>query len=144
MKRKMYSFFTFLLVFLVTSCFFVGCQKETGDTKASVVQTTDNMIVIQVSEVEGEATLLSVMEMLQESEKIDFVISGGMVTEINGKANTADFSSCWMLYTSDKELSNVEWGTVSYEGKSYGSAIVGAETLTVMPGEYYIWSYQSF
>ena len=84
------------------------------------------------------------MEMLREDGKIEFAISGGMVTEINGKANTADFSSCWMLYTSDAELSNTEWGTVSYEENSYGSAIVGAEALPVVNGEIYVWAYQSF
>lgn len=144
MKRKMYSFFTLLLAFVVSTCIFVGCQKDEGNIKALVLQTTENMVVIQVNEVEGEVTLLSVMENLQKDGKMEFCISSGMVTEINSKTNAMDFSSCWMLYTSDIELSNAGWGTVSYEGQDYGSAIVGAETLTVISGGYYIWSYQSF
>ena len=144
MKRKLYSFFTLVCALIFTACLFVCCQKEEGGVKATVAQTTENLVVIQVDEVDGEATLLSVMESLQEKGELQFVISGGMVTEINGKINATDFSYCWMLYTSDAELSNDAWGTVSYEGKTYGSAIVGAETLTVSAGELYIWSYQGF
>lgn len=144
MKRKLYSFFTLVCALIFTACLFVCCQKEEGGVKATVAQTTENLVVIQVDEVDGEATLLSVIESLQEKGELQFVISGGMVTEINGKINATDFSYCWMLYTSDAELSNDAWGTVSYEGKTYGSAIVGAETLTVSAGELYIWSYQGF
>ena len=144
MKRKLYSFFTLVCALIFTACLFVCCQKEEGGVKATVAQTTENLVVIQVDEVDGEATLLSVMESLQEKGELQFVISGGMVTEINGKINATDFSYCWMLYTSDAELSNDAWGTVSYEGNTYGSAIVGAETLTVSAGELYIWSYQGF
>jgi hypothetical protein len=109
-----------------------------------VVEATADMLVIQVEEVEGEATLLSVMQTLQEEEKLSFEIVSGMITGINGKSNAADYSSCWMLYTSDAELANSEWGTISYAGQTLGSAIVGADTLTVAAGAYYIWSYQSF
>ena len=143
MKRKLYSFFTLVCALIVTACLFVGCQKA-GDVKATVAQTTETLVAIQVDEVDGEVTLLSVMESLQTEGKLQFVISGGMVVEINGRANATDFSYCWMLYTSDAELANDTWGTVSYEGNTYGGAIVGAETLTVTAGALYIWSYQGF
>jgi Ca2+-transporting ATPase len=66
------------------------------------------------------------------------------VNEMNGKKNAADFSSCWMLFTSDAEMANTEWGTVEYEGETLGSAILGAESLVVEKGEIYLWVYQSF
>ena len=68
----------------------------------------------------------------------------GMITSINGIENPADFSSCWMLYTSDVENSNTAWGTVEYQGVKYGSAISGAETLKIKPDQLYIWVFQSF
>ncbi len=143
MKRKINSLFYLLLTFIFCTCFFVGCGK-TGNVKASIEQTTDDMVVIKVDEVKGEVTLLSVMEKLKEDNEIDFTIEGGMITEINKTANTVDFSACWMLYTSDTELSNTSWGTISYEGQVYGSAITGAEELLVIEDTYYIWSYKSF
>ena len=49
-----------------------------------------------------------------------------------------------MLYTSDAEMSNAEWGTIDYDGKTYASAILGAESLEVSAGNYYILSYVIF
>ena len=144
MKRKLYSFFTLVCALIFTACLFVCCQKEEGGVKATVAQTTENLVVIQVDEVDGEATLLSVMESLQEKGELQFVISGGMVTEINGKINATDFSYCWMLYTSDTEFSSTEFGSVAYNGKTYGQASKGASDLLVKEGEYYIWAYEAW
>ena len=144
MKRKINVIFTVLFTLIVSVCMLVGCQKEEGKAKATVLEKTEKMVVIQVDEVEGETTLLSVMRNLQAEGELSFSIAGGMLTELNGIANDADYNPCWMLYTSDSELSNQEWGTVEYDGQVFGSAIIGVETLTVLSGEYYIWSYQSF
>ena len=143
MKRKMYALFTLLLTVVMSVCMLVACDKE-GSAKAEIVSRTDTMVVIKVNETEGFATLLDAMFYLQEEGELTFELTGGMVSSIEGKANPADWSACWMLYTSDAEMSNTEWGTVSYEGNTYGSAILGAEGLTVSAGEYYIWSYDTF
>jgi hypothetical protein len=84
------------------------------------------------------------MERAKTDGDLTYEISGGMVTSIEGKANAADFSACWMLYTSDVEMSNAEWGTITVGEKTLGSAIVGAEALPIVAGELYVWSYQSF
>ena len=65
-----------------------------------------------------------------------------MVTEINGRANTTN--SYWMVYTSDEAHANAEWGVMEYEGKEYGSATLGAESLPLAAGGTYIWAYQTF
>jgi hypothetical protein len=49
-----------------------------------------------------------------------------------------------MIYTTDEDNSNTAWGLVEYNGKTYGSAMYGAEELKVKQGESYIWLYQSF
>ena len=75
----------------------------------------------------------------------DYTIGAdGMITSINGIENPADYSSCWMLYTSDAENANASWGTVEFEGAEYGSAISGAETLKIKPDQLYIWVFKSF
>lgn len=141
MKRKIWFSALFFMVFTVFCT--VAC-KTVGEGKAEVVFEAETRVVIQVRTTDGNATLVDVMTALQEEEKISFTITGGMLTELNGKANTADFSGCWMLYTSDTEMSTAEWGNVEYDGKTYGSAILGADALTVMEGCLYIWEYQSF
>ena len=143
MKRKIYLFFTLLLTLVTVVYMLVACDKE-GSAKAEILSKTDTMVVIKVNETEGFATLLDAMNYLQDEGKLTFEFSGGMVVSVEGKTNASDWSACWMLYTSDKEMSNTEWGVVEYDEKSYASAILGAESLTVAVGEYYILSYVSF
>ena len=136
---------------LVCTLMFAACDLSlltglfgTGKSVAEVAKT-ENMVVITVNEAEDGVTLLSVMESLQAEGKLTYTYGAdGMVTSIEGKENAADWSACWMLYTSDAELANTDWGTVEYNGVACGSAIVGAGALEVIEGGIYIWSYQSF
>ena len=99
---------------------------------------------IDLLHLDGEENLMSVMEELQADGLMNFTVQAGMVTSINGKANPADFSSCWMLYTSDAEMSNSAWGEIDYNGEKLGSAVLGADSLPVVEGEVYVWYYQAF
>ena len=146
MKRKTASLLS-LILSVVFALGAASCGLFDGDEKAiiaSVERTEGTMVAIKVEKVEDNAMLIEVMEYLQEENALAFEVSGGMVTSINGKANAADWSASWMLYTSDTEMSNTAWGTYEYEGRTLGSAIVGAEALPVADGEVYIWSYQGF
>lgn len=155
MKRKLYSFLTLIctLVFgamLLCGCSLLGGKESSVDSveaapvQASIAEKTDTMVAIKVEEAEADTTLMDVMNLLKTEGKLDFKVENGMITEVNGVANPADFSSCWMLFTSDSELSNTAWGTVEYNGATLGSAVVGADTLPVVEGAYYVWSFQSF
>ena len=132
-----------LLAVVLCCAVFTGCKQE-----PLVIKDSETCIVLKVTkEVVGDKTdmlLIDYMDQLAEEGKLSCKISSGMITSINGIDNPADFSSCWMLYTSDVENSNTAWGTVAYEGKEYGSAISGAETLVIKEGQLYIWVYQSF
>lgn len=139
MKRKLLSLF---LVLFSLFCLF-SCGGK-GNATCLLLEKTETRVVISVSEASDNGTVMDCMEFLQEKGEISYKLSGTMVTELNGKANAADFSGCWMLYTSDAEMSNAEWGTVEYEGKTLGSAILGADALTVTAGEIYIWEYVIF
>ena len=146
MKRKTVSLLS-LILSVVFALGAASCGSFDGDEKAiiaSVERTEGTMVAIKVEKAEDNAMLIEVMEYLQEENALAFEVSGGMVTSINGKANAADWSASWMLYTSDEEMSNTAWGTYEYEGQTLGSAIVGAEALPVADGEVYIWSYQGF
>ena len=119
-----------------------------GGEKTFVIKESDTKVIINASndfvKITETMTLVEYMNALKEDGKLEFEISGGMVTSINGIENPADWSSCWMLYTNDSELSNAEWGVAEYNGETYGSAILGAETLIVKDGCSYIWLYQTF
>ena len=141
MKKLLSLLLTVVAIFALSSC---GLSNGGAKTVATVVKE-ENTIVITVEELEGACTLLALMEKLQEDGKLTFTVDlTGMVQSMEGKANPADWSACWMLYTSDEEMANTEWGTIEYGGAVYGSAILGANALEVIAGATYVWSYQSF
>ena len=132
-----------LVLLFAMSMVLSGCKSE-----PLVVKDSETCIVIKVT---GEVLadnpdmlLIDYMNKLSEEGELTCSISNGMITSINGIDNPADFSSCWMLYTSDTDNSNSAWGTVEYEGVEYGSAISGAETLKIKADQLYIWVFQSF
>ena len=128
-----------LLLSIVLLASLAGCGSQ-----PVVIKDSDTCIVIHVPEDADEMLLIDYMNLLKENGELSFEVQSGMVSTINGVENAADFSSCWMLYTSDADFSNSAWGTVEYDGTEYGSAIVGAEVLTVKPGQLYIWAFMSF
>ena len=131
--------FTKILCLVLLTCLaicIVGC------TKTVVIDGDYVVITADTSKVEEGSSLLQYMDYLKSQGILDYEISDGMILSINGL--TGGTNQYWMLYTSDEELSNTEWGTIEYEGTMYASAIVGAEELSVAVGEYYIWAYVSF
>ena len=139
MKNKMKKALSVLLV-LVILAGLSACQEE-----KLVIKDSDTYIVVKTTGQEtADMTLMDYMTKLKEKGDLEFTISDGMITSINGIDNPTDWSSCWMLYTSDETLSNASCGTVEYEGKQYGSAVSGAEKLTIKPDQLYIWVYKSF
>ena len=150
MKRKLTTFFSLFLALLCSAIALCSCGK-TGETKAvSLELVTETMIVMKVTEAEENATALSALTKLKEEGLLSFTVQestyGAYITEINGKAEEAGATSgySWMLYTSDAEFSSTEFGTVEYDGKTYGQASLGASGLVVKAGEYYIWSYDAW
>lgn len=134
-----------LLSFLLAVMLFAGLLLLTGCRQEPlVIKDSDTYIVIKTAGEKDEMYLIDYMEKLKQKGELEFTISNGMITGINGIANPADYSSCWMLYTSDEECANAAWGTVEYEGKQYGSAISGAETLKIKPDQLYIWVFKAF
>lgn len=161
MKMRLLSLILAVLVCVsmtaLTSC---GEEKKADDTTVEdVVETTaaeettdpatdeevENVVITVSSEeyelAEGE-TLADYMTAMKEDGKLDFAIDSGFVTSINGVENPADFSHCWMLYTSDADMASTEWGTTEYEGEELGSAVVGAGELTVVDGATYVWVFE--
>ena len=152
MKRKLCSLLLALSVLCgASACSYGGVRTffsqwfgEEGVAGGYELHATETRVVIIPQGGLGEVTLLDYMERAKLNGGFDFEIQDGMITSINGKANAADFSSCWMLYTSDVEFSNTDWGTVEYEGETLGSAIVGAEFLPATTGAIYLWEYCTF
>ena len=131
------------MLLLAGSLLLTGCQSE-----PLVIKDSDTYIVIKTTQEamgkDADMVLMDYMLKLKEKGELEFEIQNGMITSINGIANPADYSSCWMLYTSDEENANSAWGVVEYQGKQYGSAIAGAETLKIKADQIYIWVYKSF
>ena len=143
MKNKKILACLLAALLLMNILLLAGCQSE-----PLVIKESDTCIVLKVTEeaIGGntDMVLIDYMDTLVKEGKLTCTIENGMVTSINSIDNPADFSSCWMLYTSDADNSNAAWGTVEFEGAQYGSAISGAETLKIKAGQLYIWVYKSF
>lgn len=144
-----------LLALLCLISLLAGCKQdplvidgaeETVVSDAYIVSDTYIVIKTTAASLEGQTDMLLIdfMGKLKEKDQLEFEIADGMITSINGIANPTDWSSCWMLYTSDAENANAAWGTVEYEGKEYGSAISGAEALKIKADQLYIWVFKSF
>ena len=140
--KKILSVLLAILI-LAGTMLLAGCKSE-----PLVIKDSDTYIVIKTTQEamgdKEEMLLIEYMQMLKEKGELEFKVESGMITSINGIDNPADFSSCWMLYTSDEANANASWGTVEYEGKQYGSAVSGAETLKIKPDQLYIWVFKSF
>ena len=152
MKRKLLSLLLVACCMGASSCALFSENEKVivsdsidGANMATIEVSTDDMVAIRVLDIYADETLLNVMVELKSRGLIDFDLNQGMmVTSINGKANPADWSYCWMLYTSDTEMANNAWGEVEYQGEKLGSAVVGADFLPAVEGEVYVWYYQSF
>ena len=135
---------------LIASC--DTTKKETASKKPelakSLVQVVDNLVIITVDddyfEITDKTVLLDYMQALKTDGAIDFTVKDGMITAINGQENPVDWSKCWMLYSNDSELSNEAWGTVTVDGITYFSAVLGAEGLPIKDGKIYVWEFKSF
>lgn len=125
-----------MLLCVVISLAIVGC--------VSTVKIDGDYVVITANakNVEENATLLQYMEYLKEEGKLEYEISDGMITSINGKEGSTN--QYWMLYTSDAENSNSAWGNCEYQDEIYNSASLGAEELKIKDGCIYIWYLQTF
>lgn len=129
-----------VLTCIVLACTLLfGCGAET-----KILKETDEFIVITPSEEFVGKTLKECMDDLKERGELDYVISSGMVSSVNGIDNPADFSYCWMLYTDDAENSNDAWGTIEHNDKTYSSATLGATELIIAQDCVYIWVYTRF
>ncbi len=122
-----------LILSVVCLLSFTACGKE---PERVVITATSSEY-----DIEGK-TLNEFMAMLSDDGKLTYEVRDGLMTSINGIANTTN--SYWMLYTDDEENSNTAWGTVEHEGRTYVSASLGVMELVVKDGATYIWVYQTF
>lgn len=124
------------IIAIVVCTFAVACGK-------SPVKADENTVFITVTDKSyNDKTLSEYMNHLQDEGELTFKLENGMVTSLNGKANTQN--SFWMLYTDDAENANEAWGTFEHEGVIYGSAVAGVGELRIKEGCSYIWTYQTF
>lgn len=163
MKRKFIDSLSLFLTAILSVCFF-ACQKKEFDVETATVtsattatvtfttagetqtyEETEKVLVIDLTDAKVvDYKMLEVMQDLQTATKFTFTETNGMISSINGVENPADWSHCWMLYTSDEEISVADYGTVTYQGETYNQTAFGAKDLTVKAGEIYLWWYQKF
>lgn len=147
MKRKITSVFTFFLMVILSAMCLLACGKDKEEVaqnvQATVVESTDTLLVIKVDKAEETTTLWDIMQWLREEEAVVFESEnstyGEFITSINGRENGDKY---WLSYTSDTEFSNEAWGTFEYQGERLGSCTLGASSMPVKEGCLYVWAYE--
>ena len=141
---KKFKALCFTMILAILSLFVLASCDSCDDESAQVtlVEKSQKLVVLKTTEVEGNFTLEEALDQLDDQGKIDVEEENGMIVSIDGVANDASKSAYWMIYTSDTNMANAEWGTIDYDGNTYGSAAMGAETLKVVDGGLYIIAYQ--
>lgn len=149
--KKLIPVVAIILILLVALC---ACNQQKEPTKinepttpasdSSVINVSETTIVLAPTSDYVGQTLLSFMQASTLKGLLEFTLTNGMVTAINGKENTADYSKSWMLYTSDANMANTAWGTVEYQGNIYGSSVKGVTELNIIENGLYIWVYTTF
>ena len=109
-----------------------------GEVTPYEVKAGENNLMIHVIKAE-DATLLEVMNKLQEDGLMTFDASAGFVASINGVEGSNEDHTFWALYTTDEDNSYASWGTTEFEGITDASAAFGAEALHVKDNTYYLW-----
>ena len=139
---------TLTLICILTALIACNNTGKQPTINAEIENCTQKLVVIKVTETTENANALDLLAKLQSEGKISFESFdggyGAYVTSINGLAEVANGNEgySWMLYTSDSELSSTEFGSLTYQGAVFGQAAVGASTLTLKAGEYYVWAYE--
>ena len=139
---------TLTLICILTALIACNNTSKQPTINAEIENCTQKLVVIQVTETTENANALDLLAKLQNEGKISFESFdggyGAYVTSINGLAEVANGNEgySWMLYTSDEDLSSTEFGSLTYQGAVFGQAAVGASTLKLKAGEYYVWAYE--
>lgn len=153
--KKLLKFLAILFAVCVFTCAISCNQTQESQPSSSnsglaksLVKVVDNKVVILVDDdymqIKDTTVLVDYMHALKADGALEFTMADGMVNSINGKENPADYSSCWMLYSNDGELTNQAWGSVKVDGVEYFSAVLGAERLPIKNGKTYVWEYKTF
>jgi hypothetical protein len=139
------------VLFCMSACSNAGesVSSKNPSIAESLVKIDGDSVIITVDgnylDITETTVLLDYMKALKNDGVLDYSLSNdGMVIAINGRENPADWSKCWMLYSNDIELTNEAWGTVTIDGVTYFSAILGAESLPIKDGKIYVWEFKSF
>ena len=142
MKRKIVNVATFILAVIMSVFVFASCQKDGKIEQATLVESTETLVVIKVDKIQGEPTLFDAMTMLKEKGEMQFVSEnsdfGQSIVSINGVANASDWSWYWASYTTDEEN-----GTFAFnrDNTDWYYAAAGISSLPVKEGEMYMFEY---
>lgn len=140
MKKKL-SILSILLVVVLALCAFIACGK--GTAKVTVLENEEELLVIRADETKEDVSLEDVLKDLKKSGEIQYEISNGFITSVNGRNQDPGSGEYWFVYTSlttykGVTYSDTSWDTYSYDGTDYFSAVVGVDGLPMIEGNLYI------
>ena len=139
--KRITQFFLTVWLAVLTAFAFVSCESS-GEANAEVLESTQSVLIISVSETDGNATLYDVMKELRADGKIDFKSEsstyGESLLSVNGVDNPPDWSWYWASYTTDEDNGTDE---VKIDGETWYYSAAGISSLKVKKGEKYMFRY---
>ena len=153
MKQKIRAI-SFIILSVVMSALCLFSCAQGGETKAKLVYSIPEQIVMSIEKTDGKATAFNALTSLKEQKLLTFEsndsVYGAYIVSINDNAekileSTASSSKgyAWTLYTSDMENAYIET-TITYEGTVCGLSAYGASSLVVKEGALYVWVYEYY
>lgn len=125
---------------VVIAAFFTACNKPVVQTDTEVVITVTDSVM---KDIEGKY-LVDYLDALVEKEKLTYEATSGMIITINGTEAKAADNKYWLIYTSDADYSNSDWGTYEYDSVTYNSATKGIAELPLKADAVYIFVISQF
>ncbi len=148
--KKFTKVLVVLLIAVICFCAFSACKGEEGNVKLFVIGADGTVKSYFVDTTGKELVCLEdFMKYLAESEEeFTYTSASGMVLTINGIEPDFSKNEFWAIFT-DVTIDGVpyfnnDWGTVTVEDATYGSAAKGVTELPLNAGATYVFKISSW
>lgn len=146
-QRKKWLAVLLAVVSMAVCALLFGCNQKT--CAYTVEKNEETLLVVKADETKTDVSLFDVLKELAEGKEIELTYSeseyGAYITSVNGTVPDAAKGEYWMLYTTlttiegdEMIYSSSEYGSYDLSGTVCGMANVGASSLPMVDGCYYV------
>ncbi len=145
--KKLTKIIALALALMLALTSFVACNPESdpeGEVTLVVAGDTTEVFTVEISEIEGEKNVLTLVEHLKNEGVLDYKTDAtGLFTEIGSVKQNAEERKYVWIWTSVEEDFDVSQSvpTKEYNGKTLTSSGFGAKDMALKDGAIIYFSY---